>query len=68
MMCEGDLEEVYRVRGIRFRHAKLHGLSTFVSSMLIALIVYVTAAYGSPALAAIVGGLACVATGLLASS
>lgn len=68
MMCEGDLEEVYRLRSIRFRHAKLHGLSTFVSSMLIALIVYVTAAYGSPALAAIVGGLACVATGILASS
>lgn len=68
MMCEGDLEEVYRVRSIRFRHAKLHGISTLLSSMLIALIVYVTAAYGSPAFAAIVGGLACVVTGLLASS
>ena len=67
MMCEGIWKRSTAFAKIRFRHAKLHGLSTFVSSMLIALIVYVTR-YGSPALAAIVGGLACVATGLLASS
>lgn len=68
MMCEGDLEEVYRIRGIRFRHAKLHGLFTLISSLLTAVIVFITAVYLSPAFAATAGGLACLVTGLLTSS
>ncbi|GAE07971.1 methyl-accepting chemotaxis protein [Paenibacillus sp. JCM 10914] len=68
MMCEGDLEEVYRIRGIRLRFAKLHNWLTLVFSVIMAVIVYLAAAYTAPIIAAWIGGAACLITGLLTSS
>ncbi|ANA78631.1 methyl-accepting chemotaxis protein [Paenibacillus glucanolyticus] len=68
MMCEGDLEEVYRIRSIRWRHSRLHSASTLLSSVLTAAIVYAAASHLSPLAAAIIGLAACLITGLLTSA
>lgn len=39
MMCEGDLEEVYRIRSIRYRQRKLHLMTTVTASVLLTVLV-----------------------------
>lgn len=39
MMCEGDLEEVYRIRSLRYRQRRLHVLTTTIASILLAALV-----------------------------
>lgn len=57
MMCEGDLEEVYRIRSIGWRQRRLHLFSTLVASMLMAVLIVLIARQGSPwMIAAAAGG------------
>ncbi|MCR2807474.1 methyl-accepting chemotaxis protein [Paenibacillus soyae] len=39
MMCEGDLEEVYRLRSLKYRQRRLHVLTTITASALLAILV-----------------------------
>lgn len=59
MMCEGDLEEVYRVRGIGWKLMKLQLTLVACSGLLTALLVYLLFDGGISALpaAALVGGM-----------
>lgn len=49
MMCEGDLEEVYRIRGIGWTVARLHALLALLFGGLNAALVYLLAAGAMPA-------------------
>lgn len=48
MMCEGDLEEVYRIRSIGWRQRKLHLVSTIAASLLTAALIILIAQHASP--------------------
>ncbi|WP_168121409.1 methyl-accepting chemotaxis protein [Paenibacillus sp. HB172176] len=57
MMCEGDLEEVYRLRSVAWRQRRLHVISGILTSILLAALVAVL--YGETSawvVAAAVGG------------
>lgn len=57
MMCEGDLEEVYRIRSIGWRQRKLHFISVVSLSLLTTLLVLLLANTASPGVTAVaVGG------------
>lgn len=68
LMCEGDLEEVYRIRSISWRHFKLHTTASLLLGLLSALIIYGIAALLSPLLTALLGGAVYLFSGLLTSS
>ncbi|ALS20901.1 methyl-accepting chemotaxis protein [Paenibacillus naphthalenovorans] len=44
MMCEGDLEEVYRIRSISWRHFKLHALLAVCFAFIAGFLIYFIAA------------------------
>ncbi|MBO9607254.1 MAG: methyl-accepting chemotaxis protein [Paenibacillaceae bacterium] len=67
MMCEGDLEEVYRIRGIAWRQFRLHLGLIAGSGVLTALLAYALAGRVSPAASGLLLGGAGIAFGLLAS-
>ncbi|MCU6712485.1 methyl-accepting chemotaxis protein [Paenibacillus sp. J5C_2022] len=56
MMCEGDLEEVYRVRSIGWRQRRLHILYAIVSSVIIGLLTGFLSMYASSLLTGMVAG------------
>jgi len=65
MMCEGDLEEVYRLRSIRWQALKMNLLLLVTLSLLGGLLVYLLAAQLSPLLVALAtAGLLLVAGGI----
>ncbi|MBD2845886.1 methyl-accepting chemotaxis protein [Paenibacillus sp. IB182496] len=67
MMCEGDLEEVYRIRGIGWRHLRLNLALMLVQAVLAAALVYFVAAQASPVITGIVAGVFSLGFGLLAA-
>ncbi|WP_424766606.1 methyl-accepting chemotaxis protein [Paenibacillus sp. sgz302251] len=56
MMCEGDLEEVYRIRSIGWRQRKLQLIAVLSLSMLTALLVVLIAMNASPWVTAAAAG------------
>ncbi|WP_367398430.1 methyl-accepting chemotaxis protein [Paenibacillus barcinonensis] len=54
MMCEGDLEEVYRIRSIGWRQSKQHGIYIILSAILAAALIFALTGSGWSA-AAIAG-------------
>ncbi|MHA6481380.1 methyl-accepting chemotaxis protein [Paenibacillus sp. strain BS8-2] len=67
MMCEGDLEEVYRIRSIGWRQRKLHLVTTIVASVLTVVLIALIAKQGSPWLIAAAAGGFNLLFGLLVS-
>ncbi|XID92094.1 methyl-accepting chemotaxis protein [Paenibacillaceae bacterium WGS1546] len=61
MMCEGDLEEVYRIRGIAYRQLKPHLSLTLIFAVVAAALVFLIAGQASP----LVIGLSALAFNLL---
>ncbi|GIO14659.1 hypothetical protein J19TS2_42140 [Cohnella xylanilytica] len=67
MMCEGDLEEVYRIRSLSLRQARPQTLLLTAFGILSAALVYFVAKSGSPALTAALAlafNLACAAVSI----
>ncbi|MDQ6420965.1 methyl-accepting chemotaxis protein [Paenibacillus sp. LHD-117] len=56
MMCEGDLEEVYRIRSIGWRQRRLHLISTITVSVLMTALIAFIAMHASPWLIAAAAG------------
>ncbi|OUS75206.1 methyl-accepting chemotaxis protein [Paenibacillus sp. MY03] len=48
MMCEGDLEEVYRLRSIGWRQRRLHLFATAAASLLTAALIWMIASAAAP--------------------
>ncbi|NBD24678.1 methyl-accepting chemotaxis protein [Paenibacillus sp. T1] len=65
MMCEADLEEVYRIRSIGWRHFRLQGAGLAVQSLSFAAAGYFIARADSPALAAVTMFALCLLSGLI---
>lgn len=65
MMCEGDLEEVYRIRSIGWKHFRLQLPLTIVSSLLTFSTVFFLAHQTPPWLTAIAAGLVNLIAGLV---
>ncbi|MCM3781762.1 methyl-accepting chemotaxis protein [Neobacillus mesonae] len=56
MMCEGDLEEVYRIRSIGYNHLKLQIILAVAGSIITGALTYFTATYSSIWIAALLAG------------
>lgn len=56
MMCEGDLEEVYRIRSIGFNQLKQQGMLAVMGSIITGAITYVIATYSSIWMGALLAG------------
>lgn len=67
MMCEGDLEEVYRIRGIAWRQFRLHLGWIVGSGVLTAILAYALAGRVSSVASGLLVGAAGIVSGLLAS-
>ncbi|WP_341869707.1 methyl-accepting chemotaxis protein [Paenibacillus protaetiae] len=57
MMCEADLEEVYRIRSIRYRESRIGLWSSLGLGVLMAVLVYMVAQYAAQWVAATAAGL-----------
>jgi len=67
MMCEADLEEVYRIRSLSWRHWTTHVGTGVVQSAAAALLVYFVAAAASPLWTAVSLFVFCLLAGLAAA-
>lgn len=56
MMCEGDLEEVYRIRSIGWRQRKFQLFATICLSLLTTLLVFIIATHAAPWITSIAAG------------
>ncbi|QCT03439.1 methyl-accepting chemotaxis sensory transducer [Paenibacillus algicola] len=65
MMCEGDFEEVYRIRSLGFRMFKSQLMSSLVLATLIFGILFAAASFTSPLITAFSGGALCLIFGLV---
>ncbi|RXZ83430.1 methyl-accepting chemotaxis protein [Paenibacillaceae bacterium] len=68
MMCEGDLEEVYRIRGIGWRQFKLQLVNAAVVSVLMGALAYALFLLLSPAVAAVALGIGSLLLGLASAA
>ncbi|MFC4776003.1 methyl-accepting chemotaxis protein [Paenibacillus sp. GCM10023252] len=63
MMCEGDLEEVYRIRGVAQRELRPQAVWTAIGALLSGVLVYAAAAVGSPLAVALCATAVALVTG-----
>ncbi|NMO95344.1 methyl-accepting chemotaxis protein [Paenibacillus lemnae] len=65
MMCEGDFEEVYRIRNMGWRLFKIHAIAAILLSVLTAGLVYASAVFMTAGMAAITSGVCCLLASLI---